>query len=617
MAWCKHCAEAHPTVRDDNGYVCCSGCGRVIDQDVYTSDVTFIKGAGGQSQMSGNFVRSVQSDYSASHERTLMKGRDEISDLVLSLCVAGGDSIINEAHAFYTIAVERNFTRGRRTELVAASCLYIACRQNEKAYLLIDFSECLQINVYVLGAVFLQLCQLLRLEEHPIVQKPIDPSLFIHRFTERLLGEKNFEVSRTAMRIIASMKRDWMQTGRKPSGLCGAALYISALSHDLKCSKSDIVSVVHVCEATLTKRLIEFENTESGSLTIEEFIAKANELEGEQTRPQPTYGSKISGITEVLCEHKDRGVPHFAHGLCRKCYDDFIELSGGLHGGSEPPAFQRAESQRMAKVSSEEQAKENEKALGSKNSDLVEDEVATFRHSEGVATNHKLVDGAAPEQPPRQQDVFNNEHDDSETLSDIDDVEVDGYLHNEEEKRYKKIIWEEMNKEYLEEQAAKEAAAAAAKEAYEANFKNCSEDMLAAHELAAATAAAVAKSRKERKQKRAEEAKNSAVPQTAAEATRKMLVKKRISSKINYDVLEKLFEEPTVTDNGKKQRVELDNYKDDDEQYKSKEEEQQMEPDAVDEDFGPQDGFGEEDDAAEGYGDYPYDGNEDDGYGYD
>lgn len=102
MAWCKHCAEAHPTVRDDNGYVCCSGCGRVIDQDVYTSDVTFIKGAGGQSQMSGNFVRSVQSDYSASHERTLMKGRDEISDLVLSLCVAGGDSIINEAHAFYT-----------------------------------------------------------------------------------------------------------------------------------------------------------------------------------------------------------------------------------------------------------------------------------------------------------------------------------------------------------------------------------------------------------------------------------------------------------------------------------------------------------------------------------
>lgn len=28
------------------------------------------------------------------------------------------------------------------------------------------------------------------------------------------------------------------------------------------------VKVVHICEATLTKRLIEFENTESGSLTV-------------------------------------------------------------------------------------------------------------------------------------------------------------------------------------------------------------------------------------------------------------------------------------------------------------------------------------------------------------
>lgn len=37
---------------------------------------------------------------------------------------------------------------------------------------------------YVLGAVFLQLCKALRLDEHPIVQKLVDPSWFIHRFTE-------------------------------------------------------------------------------------------------------------------------------------------------------------------------------------------------------------------------------------------------------------------------------------------------------------------------------------------------------------------------------------------------------------------------------------------------
>ncbi|KAK3000303.1 hypothetical protein RJ639_020952 [Escallonia herrerae] len=120
---------------------------------------------------------------------------------------------------------------------------------------------------------------------------------------------------------------------------------------------------------------------------------------------------------------------------------------------------------------------------------------------------------------------------------------VDGYIHNEEEKHYKKIIWEEMNREYVEEQAAKEAAAAAAKEAYEANFRNCPEDMEAAREFAAAAAAAAMKLKKERQQKRAADARNLAPAQTAVEATRQMLDKKRLSSKINYDVLDKLFDE--------------------------------------------------------------------------
>nr|GMC60252.1 transcription factor IIIB 60 kDa subunit-like isoform X1 [Ipomoea batatas] len=169
--------------------------------------------------------------------------------MLYALGIDGGDSIANPALRFYTIALERNFTRGRRKEQVQAACLYIACS-------------------YVLGAVFLQLCKLLSLEEHPIVQKPVDPSLFIHRFTDRLFGERKPNVSRTALHIVASMKRDWMQTGRKPSGVCGAALYIASLSYGLKCSKLDIIKVVHICEATLTKRLIEFENTDSGSLTV-------------------------------------------------------------------------------------------------------------------------------------------------------------------------------------------------------------------------------------------------------------------------------------------------------------------------------------------------------------
>ncbi|GFP86093.1 hypothetical protein PHJA_000753200 [Phtheirospermum japonicum] len=130
-----------------------------------------------------------------------------------------------------------------------------------------------------------------------------------------------------------------------------------------------------------------------------------------------------------------------------------------------------------------------------------------------------------------------------ESLSDIDDIEVDLYLHSEEEKKLKKIIWEEMNKEYLEEQAAKEVVALAAKKAYEAAFANCSGDVKAAQRLAAAAAEAVAKSKKEKQQKRAADLKNMGAAQTAHKAAKQALDRKWLCSKIRLDALEKLFDE--------------------------------------------------------------------------
>lgn len=531
MVWCGHCIDNCDTVRDpDKGHLCCVVCGKVIDQDVYYSGPSFEKSSSGQSRLSGSILHSAASAYSLSRQKTLEKGRYEISTIVRHLNVGGGESIINRAHNFYKIAVERNFTKGRRTSHVAAGCLYIACRQSEKAYLLIDFSDYLKISVYVLGAVFLQLCKMLRLSDHPIVQKLVDPSLFIHRFTERLLGRRNNTVSEIALRIVASMKRDWMQTGRKPSGLCGAALYISALSHGLNYSKSDIVTVVHICEATLTKRLIEFENTESGSLTIDEFIARADELNDvSQSCYLPMPG-------QVLCEHKNTDEPHFAHGLCKQCFDEFIKLSGGLKGGAEPPAFQHAERQRMEKIKAE-------------GKDMEHSYLSSKPTSDSTACTPPLL----KEPNIDDQDLHEEETRDPENFSDIDDIEVDGYLHNEEEKHFKKIIWEEMNKEYLEEQAVKEAAAAAAKEAADAALANSSEEFRSAYELAAATAEALANSKKEKRQQRAEERRNSAPAKSPLEATCQVLKRKSFSSKINYKALESLY-----MDSSKKQRTEFD-----------------------------------------------------------
>uniref|UniRef100_A0A2P2M7S6 Uncharacterized protein MANES_08G152300 n=1 Tax=Rhizophora mucronata TaxID=61149 RepID=A0A2P2M7S6_RHIMU len=496
MVFCKACARDVPGIRDGDGLLSCGRCGKVLKFDNFSTEVTFVKSTSGLSQMAGSFVRSIESE-NLSRKRLYDKAYDDLIGMKNGLGMGENVAIVKQAMEYYRLAVERNFTKGRRTDQVQAACLYIACRENRKPYLLIDFSNYLRINIYVLGAVFLQLCKVLNLTEHPICQKLLDPSIFIHKYTASLAGGKNKDISQAALTIIANMNRDWLQTGRRPSGLWGAALYISAISHGLNCSKSDILRLVHVCEATLSKRLVEFENTESGSLTIEELIERAEELKDRSTE-QSNFQLKASSSKELLCQHKGINKPSFAFGLCKDCYAYFI----GFNGGSDPPAFQRAERQRME---AERQKMEKTSAMDEANSHSFEnephsqhvsrDEEQRMPESIGSAGGHRVADGAYDTRHEADDTSF-KAPDESDNFSDIDDAEVDGYLHNEEEKHYKKIIWEKMNQEYLEEQAAKEAAAAAAKEAWEANFKDCPEDLQAARELNAAVAAAVEKSKK-------------------------------------------------------------------------------------------------------------------------
>ena len=106
--------------------------------------------------------------------------------------------IVEAGQRFFKLAYEKNFIQGRNTKHVAAVCLYIACRKEKTPHLLIDFSDVLQTNVYILGSVYLKLVQRLFLEV-PLV----DPSIFIHRFCSKLEFEgKSHQVALTALRLL-------------------------------------------------------------------------------------------------------------------------------------------------------------------------------------------------------------------------------------------------------------------------------------------------------------------------------------------------------------------------------------------------------------------------------
>lgn len=130
---------------------------------------------------------------------------------------------------------------------------------------MIDFSDALQINVYLLGKAFLHFLKVLNLNL-PV----IDPSLFIHRFASKLnFGDKMNAVVISALRIITRLKKDWIAMGRRPDGICAAALLVSARANGFDVSQENIAQLFKIAEDTLRKRLYEFKNTPSGTFSYQ------------------------------------------------------------------------------------------------------------------------------------------------------------------------------------------------------------------------------------------------------------------------------------------------------------------------------------------------------------
>lgn len=92
-------------------------------------------------------------------------------------------------------------------------------------------------------------------------------------------------VANDAVRIVQRMNRDWMTPGRRPAGVCGAALILAARMNNFRRSVREVVFVVKVQEQTIFNRLDEFKATESGILTVEEFRT----IDLERTADPPAF----------------------------------------------------------------------------------------------------------------------------------------------------------------------------------------------------------------------------------------------------------------------------------------------------------------------------------------
>ena len=98
-------------------------------------------------------------------------------------------------------------------------------------------------------------------------------------------------MAKDAVRIVQRMNRDWMTPGRRPAGICGAALILAARMNNFRRTVREVVYVVKVQEQTIFHRLEEFKNTESSGLTVDEFRT----IDLERFADPPAYARQKDG----------------------------------------------------------------------------------------------------------------------------------------------------------------------------------------------------------------------------------------------------------------------------------------------------------------------------------
>ena len=156
-------------------------------------------------------------------------------------------SVEEEAARIYTLAVQRGLVRGRSMESVVAGSLYAACRRHEVPRTLDEMSEASGIEKKEIGRTYRFVTR-----ELGIKILPSNPSDYVPRFSSAL--KLSPETQSKAVEILDMARDAELTSGRGPTGIAAAALYVSALIHGEKRTQREVADVAGVTEVTIRNR---------------------------------------------------------------------------------------------------------------------------------------------------------------------------------------------------------------------------------------------------------------------------------------------------------------------------------------------------------------------------
>jgi len=178
-------------------------------------------------------------------------------------------SVHEKVGRYYEEAVDKGLVRGRSIESVIAALVYGVSRQYHTPRTLDEIAEASGLEKRDIGRTYRYISRELKIRI-----LPAEPITFVPRFASMLnLSDK---VQAGAIEILRKAKKLDITSGKGPTGVAAAAIYISCVLNGEKRTQREVASIVNVTEVTIRNRYKELVEKLGLEKEIEEKTKEEN-----------------------------------------------------------------------------------------------------------------------------------------------------------------------------------------------------------------------------------------------------------------------------------------------------------------------------------------------------
>ena len=283
---CPECSSRHSVEDSRRGEIICADCGLVLSANLIDQGPewrAFSKEQSDQRRRVGSPINYARSDKGltttlgwgfrdaggrliAGHRRAAIQRmrkwqrrayRHSSVERNLAIAMAEVERLISQmrlpltirdaAAILYRRILSHRLTRGRTIEGIIGAVIYIICRQFRIPITLKEIARNSRKDAKILGRHYRFLMK--RFEMEVPVSSPKD---FLPRFVEEL--DLPPRVEHRAINILDAARKKLIVSGKSPSGLAAASLYIAAIIEGHRTTQREIAAVANVTEVTIRNR---------------------------------------------------------------------------------------------------------------------------------------------------------------------------------------------------------------------------------------------------------------------------------------------------------------------------------------------------------------------------